>query len=71
MLNRNDRIRRLILVAPMLVFVLVFIVRGGFLSGWRGFFYASQRFFAELLLSLFLLDRKLLRSVRDEDSETN
>jgi glycosyltransferase involved in cell wall biosynthesis len=58
-LNRNDRIRRWILPAPPLVFCLVYLLRGGFLSGWRGLFYALQRFTAELLLSLFLLDRKL------------
>jgi len=58
-LGRNDRVRRMILFAPVLVFLLSYFVRGGFLSGWRGLFYATQRFFAELLLSLFLLDYKI------------
>jgi hypothetical protein len=58
-LDLSDRIRRWILPAPPLVFCLIYLVRGGFLSGWRGLFYALQRFTAELLLSLILLDRKL------------
>ena len=60
-LGRNDRIRRWIVPAPFLVFLMVFVFRGGFLSGWRGFYYAMQRFIAECLLSLCLLDVKLLR----------
>lgn len=58
-LGMNDRLRKKIVLAPMLVFVLVYILRGGFLSGWRGFYYAVQRCAAETMLSLFLLDRKL------------
>lgn len=57
-LGTNDRIRKLVIIAPPAVFLLVYVLRGGFLSGWRGFFYAIQRFTAELLLSLFLLERK-------------
>lgn len=58
-LSFPDKLRRLYLVAPLAVFLLVYIFQGGFLSGWRGLFYALQRLFAELLLSLFLIDRKL------------
>ena len=58
-LGRNDRIRKAIVLAPPLVFLLVYVLRGGFLSGWRGLFYALQRLTAELLLSLFLIDVKL------------
>jgi hypothetical protein len=58
-LGRNDRIREAIVLAPPLVFLLVYVLRGGFLSGWRGLFYALQRFTAEVLLSLFLIDAKL------------
>lgn len=64
-LGRNDRLRKTIVLAPLLVFVLVYLLRGGFLSGWRGLFYALQRTMAELLLSLFLLDAKLKRATND------
>ena len=37
---------------------------GGFLSGWRGLFYALQRFTAELLLSLYLVERLIKRKVK-------
>lgn len=67
-LGFNDRIRKTIVLAPVFVFVLVYILRGGFLSGWRGLFYALQRATAELLLSLFLIDAKLRRPM--ESAET-
>lgn len=49
-----DRIRRLVWLAPILVFAHVYFVRGALLSGWRGWIYASQRALAELMLSLYL-----------------
>jgi glycosyltransferase involved in cell wall biosynthesis len=55
-LSMSDRIRRFRLVAPAAVFFYCWILRGGILDGWPGFYYASQRVFAELLLSLYLLD---------------
>jgi glycosyltransferase involved in cell wall biosynthesis len=58
-LSLGDRLRSTIVLAPALVFLLTYVFRGGFLSGWRGLFYALQRTFAELLLSLYLLDAKL------------
>lgn len=58
-LSLQDKLRKFIVVAPPLVFLLVYVFRGGFLSGWQGLYYALQRLFAELLLSLFLVDRKL------------
>ena len=59
----SDRTRKLLVLAPTLVFILVYFVRGGFLSGWRGLFYALQRFTAELLLSLFLIERIIIRKL--------
>ena len=60
-LGINDRIRKLLFIAPIAVFLLVYVIRGGFMSGWRGLFYALQRFTAELLLSLFLIERIINR----------
>jgi len=68
-LGRNDRIRKAIVLAPPLIFLLVYVLRGGFLSGWRGLFYALQRLVAELLLSLFLIDIKLESLVQQSDSQ--
>lgn len=68
-LGRNDRVRKTIVLAPGLVFLLVYVFRGGFISGWRGLFYALQRFTAELLLSLFLIDARLHGAVKDHGSE--
>lgn len=59
-LSLNDRIRRLIFVAPPAVFLYVYIYRGGFLSGWKGLYYALQRLVAECLLSLFLIENLVL-----------
>ena len=58
-LGLPDRLRELVILAPLVVFLLVYVLRGGFLSGWRGLYYALQRLYAELLLSLYLIDRRL------------
>lgn len=57
----QDRLRRLGIVAPLVVFVLVYFVRGGILSGWQGFYYALQRSTFEILLSLSLIERRIRR----------
>ena len=54
-----DRLRRTIILAPPLVMTYTFLVKGTVLDGWRGLFYTLQRGGAELLLSLFLLERRL------------
>jgi glycosyltransferase involved in cell wall biosynthesis len=56
-----DRLRRLIFVAPPAVFLYCLIVRRGALDGWAGWSYALQRTAAELILSLTILERRLLR----------
>ena len=55
-LRLADRIRRLRVIAPIAVLGYALIVRGGVLDGWPGFYYAFQRMFAELLLSLYLIE---------------
>jgi glycosyltransferase involved in cell wall biosynthesis len=55
-LSKVDRIRRLRLVAPLTVLFYCLVVRGGVLDGWPGLYYAFQRMFAELLLSLYLIE---------------
>lgn len=55
-----DRLRRLIVVAPPAMFVYCYFVRGGLLDGWAGLFYAVQRTGAEAILSLYLIERRLM-----------
>lgn len=59
-LGLADRLRLLIVVAPPMMFVLCFFGRGGVLDGWRGLYYALQRTAAELILSLNLVERRVL-----------
>jgi glycosyltransferase involved in cell wall biosynthesis len=65
-LSWQDRIRLLVVVAPPAMFAYVYFLRGGILDGRHGLYYALQRAYAELLLSLELLDRKLRRTTRSD-----
>lgn len=68
-LGRADRIRRLIVLAPVLVFLYVYVARGALFSGWRGWFYALQRAVAEAILSLYLLDHRLSSNTGSNDGK--
>ncbi len=52
-----DRLRRLRVVAPFIMLFYCLFVKGAILDGRAGIYYAFQRSFAELLLSLFLLEK--------------
>jgi hypothetical protein len=54
-------VRKLIVLAPPLVFLRCLFVGGGILDGWPGLFYALQRATAELILSVSLVERRVLR----------
>ncbi len=54
-----DRLRRWIVIAPPAMFLYCYFIRGGILDGRAGLYYALQRAAAELILSLFLVRRKL------------
>ncbi len=58
-LRLQDRIRRLVVPAPVFVFFYTLIIRGALLDGWQGWFYTFQRTFAELMLSLRLIETRL------------
>lgn len=66
-LGWTDRVRKLIVPAPLAAFFYCLIVKGNLLDGWRGLFYAMQRATAEVILSLLLLEAKLRRG-RANDS---
>ena len=59
-LKTADRVRQKIVLSPFLVFLYTLLVRGLILDGWAGWFYVLQRVYAELLLSLHLLERRLV-----------
>ena len=54
-----DRVRKLRFVAPIAVFLHCLIIRGGIFEGRPGMFYALQRFVAESMLSLFLIEHDI------------
>lgn len=55
-LSRVDRLRRGKLLAPFAVLLLCLLVKRGLFDGWRGWFYALQRSYVEMLLCLMLID---------------
>lgn len=55
-LSVADRIRKRYLIAPFAVLFLCLFWHRGLLDGWRGWFYAFQRMYVEILLSLMLLE---------------
>lgn len=56
-----DRIRRWGWLAPILVFFYTLIVKGCILDGWRGWYYVLQRTFAEVLIALEIVDRRIAK----------
>jgi glycosyltransferase involved in cell wall biosynthesis len=54
-----DSVRRWIVIAPPAMFIYSYFLRGGILDGRAGLFYALQRTVSELILSLYLVRRKL------------
>lgn len=58
-LSPADRLRRGSILSPVAVLVVCLAVKGGLLDGWRGWFYALQRTYVELLLCLMLIDADL------------
>ena len=60
-LDIPDKVRRLVLVAPLAMFVYCLVVKLAILDGRRGLLYACQRALAETILSLFLLQGILKR----------
>ncbi|MEK6280440.1 MAG: glycosyltransferase family 2 protein [Acidobacteriota bacterium] len=62
-LSMPDRIRRWRLIAPFGMLFYCLILRRGILDGWAGFYYAFQRTLAETMLSLFLLEHDLRKSL--------
>ena len=58
-----DRVRLAAWPAPIAAFIYTLIFKGCFLDGWRGWYYAFQRLFAETLIALEIIDRRLRRTL--------
>lgn len=65
-LRWRERVRRQMVLAPVLVFFATLLGKGMILDGWRGWFYVCQRTIAELILSLRLAEAKCQKVRRDE-----
>jgi glycosyltransferase involved in cell wall biosynthesis len=61
-LSVQDRLRKLIIVAPPLTVFYCLLYKGLILDGWRGWYYTWQRVLAEIILSLCLLENKFKES---------
>jgi glycosyltransferase involved in cell wall biosynthesis len=57
-----DRLRKMIWPAAPAAFLYTLFVKGVILDGWPGLFYALQRTYAELVLSLVILEKRVRRS---------
>ncbi len=57
-LGAADRLRQSTIFAPFAVLFLCLIWHRGLLDGWRGWFYAFQRMYVEILLSLMLWEAR-------------
>ena len=55
----QDRLRKMILPAPFLVFFYTLLIKGMLWEGWPGWYYVFQRTVAEMVLSLRLIEAKL------------
>jgi glycosyltransferase involved in cell wall biosynthesis len=60
-LNGADRVRRAVVLAPPLVFAYALVGQRLLLDSWPGWYYTLQRTFAEMLLSLRLVEARLRR----------
>jgi glycosyltransferase involved in cell wall biosynthesis len=58
-LTRADRIRLMAWPAPIAVFFYTLLVKGCVFDGWPGWYYVLQRAFAEILIALEIIDRRL------------
>lgn len=58
-LNRVDRVRRKVVLAPPLVFAYALVGQRLVLDSWPGWYYTLQRTFAELMLSLRLVEARI------------
>lgn len=54
-LSFGDKLRKRKLIAPFAILIYCLILKGAIFDGWRGWYYAFQRMFAEILLAIRLI----------------
>jgi len=57
----TDRLRKCIFFAPWAIFMYTLFYKKAILSGWHGIFYSFQRLAFEVVLSLYLLEKKVTK----------
>jgi len=57
-LRFQDRLRRSMIFAPIMVFIYTLLIKRTILDGWPGWYYAMQRTYAEILLALQLMEQR-------------
>ena len=65
-LSIQDKLRRTGWIVPLIILPYCLIVRRGLLDGWAGWAYALQRLTAEVMLALFLWERRWQRASEAE-----
>lgn len=65
-LGRADRLRLMCWPAPLVVLPYTLLFKRCLLDGWPGWLYALQRCFAEILIALEIVDRRLDKSHLDK-----
>ncbi len=68
-LSLADKIRKTKVLAPFVVLIYCLVVKGGMFDGWHGWYYALQRFLAETLLALRLIEHDLTAHPPDQDAK--
>lgn len=63
-LRWSNRIRKFVVLSPILAPLVYLFVRGGIFDGRPGMVYAFQRLMAEAIISIKLLDRKISQKVQ-------
>lgn len=61
-LSLQDRIRRTLILGPIVVFGYTLLVKMAILNGWAGWYYTFQRTLAEIMLSLRLIEKKICKA---------
>ncbi len=61
-LSLGDKIRKQGVIAPFVILFYCLILKGGILDGWIGWYYALQRMLAEIILSLLILEKNIIKA---------
>ncbi len=69
-LGRADRLRKARVLAPLVMFCYCLFIKGAILDGRIGLYYAFQRVFSEVLLSLYLIEHDLNFSPKPKSEPT-